>query len=210
MTVSFHIREIYQFFKGLDSVWSKSKEQNVLPCRIDSGLNSSGSKNLTGRGSQGIVLNNLGYSRGTAEIFVDHLAIEPGIYAVTGANGEVTFSSDSVNLFQTHNISFSVVSLGSGKSTLFRLLMACATNEKPIDLHQSIELATPVHNWDLSDNLVLPENSCKAPDDDCKIVDEGNAESLEIPVTSIIMPSSDVVEISQVFYWPLYTAPIDW
>ena len=53
-------------------------------------MNSSGSKNLTG--SQGIVLNNLGYSRGTAEIFVDHLVIEPGIYAVTGANGEVAFT----------------------------------------------------------------------------------------------------------------------
>ena len=26
----------------------------------------------------------------------------------------------------------------------------------------------------------------------------------------ITMPSSDVVEISQNFYWPLYTKPIDW
>jgi ATPase subunit of ABC transporter with duplicated ATPase domains len=34
-----------------------------------------------------------------------------------------------------------------------------------------------------------------------------------LPLTappSITMPSSDVVEISQSFYWPLYSRPIDW
>jgi hypothetical protein len=98
------------------------------------------------------------------------------------------------------------VYVGSGKSTLFRLLMACETNERPIDLHESIELETPVHNWELSDNIIIPDGSCKVPDDDCKVEETG----IEIPVTSIKMPSSDVVEISQVFYWPLYTTPIDW
>jgi hypothetical protein len=89
--------------------------------------------------------------------------------------------------------------------------MACETNERPVDLHESIVLETPVHSWDLSDNLVIPENSCKVPDEDCKIEEEvSSGEALEVPVTSIIMPSSDVVEISQVFYWPLYTTPIDW
>jgi len=29
-------------------------------------------------------------------------------------------------------------------------------------------------------------------------------------ITSMSMPSSDVVEISQNFYWPLFTIPIDW
>lgn len=100
--------------------------------------------------------------------------------------------------------------VGSGKSTLFRLLMACETNERPIDLHESIELTTPVHSWgDLSNKLTIPEASCKAPDEDCKVEEKENV-THEIPVTSITMPSSDVVEISQVFYWPLYTTPIDW
>merc|ERR1712232_810073 len=31
-----------------------------------------------------------------------------------------------------------------------------------------------------------------------------------LPKLSITMPSSNVVEISQTFYWPLYTKPIDW
>lgn len=106
---------------------------------------------------------------------------------------------------------------GSGKSTLFRLLMACNSNNKPIDLHESIQLATPIHQWDLSDNLVLPEDSCRVPDEGCMVADESEdggmdneSSTEEIPVTSIVMPSSDIVEISQTFYWPLYSKPIDW
>ncbi len=162
--------------KTLESVWSKSKYGTVLPCRLH-GMDSSASV------KDGIVLNNLQYSRGTATVSVEHLVLEPGIYAVTGPNG-------------------------SGKSTLFKVLMACETNERPIDLHESIELATPIHQWDLSDRLVMPKDSCKVPDEGCEVVNDEDGE--EIPVTSVILPSSDVVEISQNFYWPLYTKPIDW
>jgi len=162
--------------KTLDSVWGKSKDGTVLPCRIPE-IDES---NLV---QHGIVLNNLQYSRGTATVSVEHLVLEPGIYAVTGPNG-------------------------SGKSTLFKVLMACETNERPIELHESIELATPIHQWDLSDRLVLPKDSCKVPDEGCEVGNDEDGE--EIPVTSVILPSSDVVEISQNFYWPLYTKPIDW
>jgi len=178
--------------KVLEDVWSKGKEARLLPCRI-------GEKGVAEEG--GIVLNNLQYSRGTASVSMDHLVVEPGIYAVTGANG-------------------------SGKSTLFRLLMACDTNERPIDLHESIELATPIHQWDLSDKLILPEESCKVPDEGCEVIENDKEEpselnmrtptpypsdgAEEIPVTSITLPSSDIEEISQTFYWPLYSKPIDW
>jgi len=189
--------------KGLDELWSKSKEARVLPCGIETALEhyQHGTKQHSSGGasaSGGITLNNLQYSRGTASVSMEHLVIEPGIYAVTGANG-------------------------SGKSTLFRLLMACDTNERPIDLHESIELGTPIHHWDLSDKLILPEDSCKAPDEGCNVIEkseddaEGSSDTMddgveaeEIPVTSIILPSSDIVEISQTFYWPLYSKPIDW
>lgn len=95
--------------------------------------------------------------------------------------------------------------------------MACNSNSKPIDLHNSIQLATPIHRWELSDNLILPEESCKVPNDGCMVADESEdggmdneSSTEEIPVTSIVMPSSDIVEISQTFYWPLYSKPIDW
>jgi len=189
--------------KVLEGIWSKSKEARVLPCSIG-GTNDDdyGASKYSG----GIILNNLQYSRGTASVSTDHLVIEPGVYAVTGANG-------------------------SGKSTLFRLLMACDTNERPIDLHESIGLATPLHQWDLSDKLILPEDSCKVPDEGCEVIEKRDEkedgtssessstdpttsstsdESEEIPVTSITLPSSDIEEISQTFYWPLYSKPIDW
>ncbi|KAL7539301.1 hypothetical protein ACHAXR_009291 [Thalassiosira sp. AJA248-18] len=178
--------------KVLDEVWSKSKEARLLPCRIEGvDVRNDGSNHSSG----GIILNNLQYSRGTASVSIEHLVIEPGIYAVTGANG-------------------------SGKSTLFRLLMACDTSERPIDLHESIGLATPLHLWELSDKLILPEDSCKVPDEGCEVIEKeediesielsDNAGAEEIPITSIVMPSSDIVEISQTFYWPLYSKPIDW
>lgn len=127
-------------------------------------------------GTSGIELSNLQYSRGTASVNVEQLVLEPGVYAVTGANG-------------------------SGKSTLFRLLMACKSNERPIDLHESIVLGTPAHQWDFSDN------SCTASDsDECKVDETGETGDM----TSITLPSSDIVEISQTFYWPLYSKPIDW
>jgi len=126
--------------------------------------------------TSGIELSNLQYSRGTASVNVEQLVLEPGVYAVTGANG-------------------------SGKSTLFRLLMACKSNERPIDLHESIVLGTPAHQWDFSDD------SCTAPgSDECKM----NEDEVSGEMTSITLPSSDIVEISQTFYWPLYSKPIDW
>lgn len=86
--------------------------------------------------------------------------------------------------------------------------MACDSNSRPIDLHESIELATPIHQWDPSDE------SCKVTDESCVAIDkidenEVESESIEGQV-SITMPSSDIVEISQNFYWPLYARPIDW
>lgn len=127
-----------------------------------------------------IVLSNLQYSRGTASVSMEQLVVKPGIYAVTGANG-------------------------SGKSTLFRLLMACQSNERPIDLHESIELATPLSQWN-SEN-----KACDATDGG-GVCDANSSETSTVSdsSTKITMPSADIVEISQTFYWPLYSKPIDW
>jgi len=59
--------------KVLESLWSKSKESRLLPCRVSD----------SERGT-GIELTNVAYTRGTAAISVEHLIIEKGIYAVTG------------------------------------------------------------------------------------------------------------------------------
>uniref|UniRef100_A0A6T6HVF1 ABC transporter domain-containing protein n=1 Tax=Craspedostauros australis TaxID=1486917 RepID=A0A6T6HVF1_9STRA len=141
-----------------------------------------------------VVLRNLQYSRGTANVRVDHLELKAGVYALTGANG-------------------------SGKSTLFRVLMSCSTNERSIDLSPSITLHTPARTLVEIDDLER-EAACEAAEEnatdmmDEKVavvkpvvsVDQGELH----PRLSITMPSSRVVEISQTFYWPLYTKPIDW
>eukprot|EP00978_Attheya_sp_CCMP212_P023646 scaffold72890_cov52-Attheya_sp.AAC.6 len=86
---------------------------------------------------------------------------------------------------------------GSGKSTLFRVIMACDTNDKSIDLPPSIVLQS------LSEEAISEEAIAQdCPAEGCDA--EGHAS------LSISMPSSGVEEISQTFYWPLYTKPIDW
>ena len=90
---------------------------------------------------------------------------------------------------------------GSGKSTLFRVLMSCQSNDKPIDLPPSIVMETPKADFidsDLSDDTCTVHDGCDASGGE------------EVPIMKIAMPSADVAEISQNFYWPLYTKPIDW
>jgi len=168
----------------LADVWDRSQERSLLPCHV---APSGGEDSAT---DQGIVVQNLLYSRGTALVRVDHMEIPPGIYAVTGANG-------------------------SGKSTLFRVLMSCQTNEKPIDLPPSIVMETP--KAEFIDSDLTPDDTCTVHDG-CEVSndtasrpgDDDNAVPAEVPMFSLQMPSSDVAEISQNFYWPLYTKPIDW
>ena len=78
-------------------------------------------------------------------------------------------------------------------------------------------LVTPIHQWDLLDESISSEGSCKVPSESCVVIDkveneEVDGESIDdkIPVTSITLPSSDIVELSQNFYWPLYARPVDW
>ena len=137
-----------------------------------------------------IVLRNLHYSRGTAQVRADHVELSAGVYALTGANG-------------------------SGKSTLFRVLMSCRSNWKPIELPPSINLLTPMEPLTEEDDL-MRESSCEAtvtPGGEVLENDEEDFDKptqIHVPKLSISMPSERVVEISQTFYWPLYARPIDW
>jgi len=74
--------------------------------------------NVDNEGSGIIEIQGLSYSRGSCKVQVDDLKLPTGIYAVTGANG-------------------------SGKSTLFRVLTACDTNRKSIDMDSSIIIKSP-------------------------------------------------------------------
>ncbi|GKY96158.1 hypothetical protein MPSEU_000575800 [Mayamaea pseudoterrestris] len=187
--------------QDLAGVWERSRDRKLLPCRLASPAE-----------GKSLVIRNLQYSRGTALARADHLELRPGFYALTGGNG-------------------------SGKSTLFRLLMSCETNEKSVDLPSSINLLTPTSVFTEEDDIVR-ESSCETEHDIPVILEEvstrlasqeiildmdGKASAIagaasgkpralnELhPRLSITMPSSSVVEISQTFYWPLHSRPIDW
>jgi hypothetical protein len=85
--------------------------------------------------------------------------------------------------------------------------MSCGSNDKTIGLPDSIFLQTPSDHFKEE-----PKDACLAADEEsCEVVHNDVNDSDEIvPKAFITMPSSDVVEISQSFYWPLYTRPIDW
>jgi len=85
---------------------------------------------------------------------------------------------------------------GSGKSTLFRVLMSCETNQVKTDLPSSIHMMP-----------TFDDDVCTAEHKNDATCSSGNL----LDTTSMItMPSRNVAEISQTFYWPLYTRPIDW
>jgi energy-coupling factor transporter ATP-binding protein EcfA2 len=173
----------------LRTLWDSNKKPNLLRCMIEDGHRSL----LPGRKHSKLILRNLHYSRGTAMARADHIELGSGVYALTGANG-------------------------SGKSTLFRILMSCHTNEKSIELPSSINLLTPAEPLTEEDDLRRKTACLAALDDDdsdplesCETnVDDTERELHAIPRLSITMPSKYVVEISQNFYWPLYSKPIDW
>ena len=113
---------------------------------------------------------------------------------------------------------------GSGKSTLFKILMSCTTNEQRIALPDSIFLLSPTDPLTEEDDL-LRENCCvnseegepAVDQEECEAdltvdacVDASRKDHHPIPKLSVTMPSSHVVEISQTFYWPLYSRPLSW
>lgn len=172
--------------KELADVWDNAQGRNLVHCNQAPIV--VGDKAHDAQTSL-LVLRNLLYSRGTALVRIDHLELRAGIYALTGGNG-------------------------SGKSTLFRVLMACDSNEKGIDLPSSIVLSTPNDPIIEEDDLER-ETSCEASDEEVasseiatEVAPSTSGETH--PRLSITMPSSRVVEISQTFYWPLYSKPIDW
>mmetsp|Transcript_24381 Transcript_24381/g.57387 ORF Transcript_24381/g.57387 Transcript_24381/m.57387 type:complete len:877 (-) Transcript_24381:2265-4895(-) len=133
-----------------------------------------------------VVIKNLSYSRGAAAVQIHSMELPAGIYALTGPNG-------------------------SGKSTLFRIIMSCSTNDRPIDIPRSILLSEAIDQKAFETISSLGEsghNSLPVETNEMKYISDNSDETH--PSTSVIMPSSHVVEISQTFYWPLYSKPIDW
>lgn len=172
--------------KELSEVWDAAEQRNLLPCNL-------GTKNHGDDPSEPLVVfKNLLYSRGTAVVQINHIELPAGVYALTGGNG-------------------------SGKSTLFRVIMSCNTNDRPIDIPPSILLSMPAGEILAEGNVIEGVTSDGVIDEDVVKVTDSLTKTDRLLSSediasqfSISMPSSSVVEISQTFYWPLYSKPIDW
>ena len=105
--------------------------------------------------------------------------------------------------------------------------MSCNTNEKITDLPVSINLLSPAEPLTEEEDLLREQACLEDDEEDEKACDADNSSTdaatsskasftgstdmpHHVPKLSIQMPSPVVVEISQNFYWPLYTKPIDW
>ena len=172
--------------KELSEVWDAAEQRNLLPCNL-------GTKNHGDDPSEPLVVfKNLLYSRGTAVVQINHIELPAGVYALTGGNG-------------------------SGKSTLFRVIMSCNTNDRPIDIPPSILLSMPAEEILAEGDVIEGETSDGVIEEDVVKVTDSLTKTDRLLSSediasqfSISMPSSSVVEISQTFYWPLYSKPIDW
>lgn len=159
-------------------------EPRLVPCQVDSS-------------NPALVLGNLHYQRGPAEAKVFNVTIGPGVYALTGANG----SGKSVCMLSSRSSVFFSHLCVLCTQTLFRILMSCDSNANPVDLPTNIVLPA----LDGKDGVCLNDGSVvDGHEADCP------ATSIDEGTFTIVLPSSDVIEISQTFYWPLHAKPIDW
>lgn len=179
----------------LAELWQISREQRaLLSCTI---VNSSNPELDNEEDSSFLRIQNLEYSRGKSAVRVNDLSLKSGIYAVTGPNG-------------------------SGKSTLFRILMACDSNDKPTELHRSIFIKSSTSSISESNSDPAQEQSeeisaMSISNDGQQIPEQQHAPSSSNTASTsqargpaLSISSSHMVEISQTFYWPLFTKPIEW
>merc|ERR1712166_907140 len=96
-------------------------------------------------------------------------------------------------------------------------IMSCNTNDRPIDIPPSILLSIPAEEILAEGNVIEGVTSDGVIDEDVVKVTDSLTKTDRLLSSediasqfSISMPSSSVVEISQTFYWPLYSKPIDW
>lgn len=91
--------------------------------------------------------------------------------------------------------------------------MSCSSNDNPIDLPDSINLFSPSEPLEEGATTefdpVCLEGENVANDASCSDAIDSSGKKA-IPRAHIEMPDAHVVEITQHFYWPLHTRPIDW
>jgi energy-coupling factor transporter ATP-binding protein EcfA2 len=213
--------------KELAQVWQSAEDRNVLPCNIaPPGVKD----HISGSHPSLVVLRNLLYSRGTASVRIDHLELPAGVYALTGANGSgkstlfrvlmscntndrpidlppsIVLSTPMAPLIEEDDIQREVSCEAADESIESSLLPSDDTDTS--DGRELTELSNTVTEMEISgDGATMATKSASTGSEygKAKVIEE-----IAHPRLSITMPSSHVAEISQTFYWPLYSKPIEW
>jgi energy-coupling factor transporter ATP-binding protein EcfA2 len=211
--------------KELAQVWQTAEDRNLLPCNIAPPLVK---EHPSGTHPSLVVLRNLLYSRGTASVRIDHLELPAGVYALTGANG--SGKSTLFRVLMSCNTNDRPIDLPP--SIVLSTPMEPLIEEDDIQREMSCEAADEI----VESSLPTPDDVSGSGDQElvaspntvvetevsgdgamttaAKSSDKGHKPKAKTeiahPRLSITMPSSHVVEISQTFYWPLYSKPIDW
>jgi ATPase subunit of ABC transporter with duplicated ATPase domains len=188
----------------LKDIWDSSKSRALLRCDI------------APPDKKSLLLRNLDYTRGTASVRADHVELKPGIYALTGANGSgkstlfrVLMSCDtnekSIDLPPSINLLTPLEPLTEEDD--IRRLDSCDAIEEGAEEAKECLADECEADWGSDRELVESEDQTAAFDSSAT---DASGAARVIPKLSILMPSSHVAEISQTFYWPLYSKPIDW
>jgi len=196
----------------LSGIWARSKKRMLLPCHVDPIDHDS------------LVFRNLHYTRGTAAVRADHVELPKGVYALTGANG--SGKSTLFRIIMSCNTNEKPIDLPPSINLLtpaeplteaddLMREVACEANEaakkdpdEAIETEPSPEIEVPKEcSANTDDQEPGASQECIAP----KVADEASdTRGLNaVPRLSVTMPSAAVSEISQNFYWPLYSKPVE-
>lgn len=218
--------------KELAQVWQSAQDRNVLPCNI---APPEVKDHSAGYHSSLVVLRNLLYSRGTASVRIDHLELPAGVYALTGANG--SGKSTLFRVLMSCNTNDRPIDLPP--SIVLSTPNTPLIEEDDVQREVSCEAADetiessplPPNDRDKSGDRELTPSSHSVAQTEISAegatttitttttttaatgYEQGKAKAtneVTHPRLSITMPSSHVAEISQTFYWPLYSKPIEW
>jgi ABC-type Mn2+/Zn2+ transport system ATPase subunit len=203
------------------------RSRYLLPCHLPPIVSEAISPAIHHHVHRGIVIRNLHYSRGSASVRADHVEIPPGIYALTGANGSgkstlfrilMSCSSNEKSVDLPESILLSTPAEPLVESDDFFREMSCEADEVSVGGSDNSADGKVAHERQCSaqgeceSNAVESETTPNGTTRTLSTSTETTAEKslLPKPRLSITMPSSRVVEISQTFYWPLYSKPLDW
>jgi ABC-type Mn2+/Zn2+ transport system ATPase subunit len=213
----------------LAQAWERGEHRALLHCRLASPSSSADADNIAHgsspsaqahhRSRNTVILRNLVYSRGTAHVRADHIELDPGVYALTGSNG--SGKSTLFRILMSCHTNDKPIDLPPSINLLTPMEPLCEEDDVRREITCEVddddeadvdaEAALPTVAESAIEIGTLGEmNTALGMTSSNRHRELTLSPPAPHPRLAITMPSRHVVEISQSFYWPLYSRPIDW